>query len=133
MTTQKIPILKLGEFLLVTIQGELHDAQAYTLQDELSAKVANTNARGVLVDVSGLTIVDSFMGRMISTIAATTRLMDAETVVVGMQPAVAITLVDMGLSLPGISTAKNVDKGMAMLRSKLGYSPEDDANHDLPD
>ncbi|HEY9791925.1 MAG TPA: STAS domain-containing protein [Candidatus Obscuribacterales bacterium] len=133
MTTQKIPILKLGEFLLVTIQGELHDTQAYTLQDELSAKVANTNARGVLVDVSGLTIVDSFMGRMISTIAATTRLMDAETVVVGMQPAVAITLVDMGLSLPGISTAKNVDKGMAMLRSKLGYSPEDDANHDLPD
>lgn len=118
MTPDRIPILKMGEFLLVTIQGELHDSLASALQRELTQKVANTGARGVLMDISGLEMVDSFMGRMISTIASMTRLLDAETVVVGMQPAVAITLIEMGLTLPGVSTAMDVEKGMELLRGR---------------
>lgn len=126
MTTfDRIPILKMGDFLLVTIQGEMHDTLALTLQQDLTAKVAKTGARGVLLDISGLTMVDSFMGRMVSTIASMTRLMDAETVVVGMQPAVAITLVEMGLVLPGVLTAMDVEKGMDLLRTRLGFVEEE--------
>jgi len=118
MTSERIPILKMGEFLLVTIQGEMHDSLATRLQTELLEKVANSDARGVLLDISGLDMVDSFMGRMLSTIASMTRIMDANTVVVGMQPAVAITIVEMGLSLPGILTAMDVERGIELLKNK---------------
>lgn len=129
MSQERIPILMMGSFLLVLIQGEMHDALAQHLQAELTARVAATQARGVLLDISGLTMVDSFMARVLSTIASMTRLMDAETVVVGMQPAVAITLVDMGLDLPGVLTAVNVDKGMKLLRNRLGMPQEDNYNY----
>ncbi len=125
MSFERIPILTMGEFLLVTIQGEMHDTLATTLQRELTARVATQGARGVLLDISGLSMVDSFMGRMVSTIASITRMMDAETVVVGMQPAVAITLVEMGLTLPGVLTAMNVERGMELLRGRLGFARED--------
>jgi rsbT antagonist protein RsbS len=131
MNFERIPILKMGEFLLVTIQGEMHDTLATALQQELTDKVANTGARGVLLDISGLRIVDSFMGRMVSTIASMTRMMDADTVVVGMQPAVAITLVEMGMTLPGVLTAMNVERGMELLRSQLGFSGEDSDGYDV--
>lgn len=115
----KIPILKVGAFLLVTIQVDMHDRLAMKLQDDLTEKVTTTGARGVLIDISALEIVDSFIGRMINNIASMARVLDAETVVTGMQPAVAITLVELGLSLPGVRTALNVDKGMALLRAAL--------------
>ena len=118
MTFERIPVLKMGDFLLVTIQGELHDSLADSLRQELSERVCKTGARGVLLDISGLSMVDSFMGRMLSTIAAISRMMDAQTVVVGMQPAVAITLVEMGLTLPGILTAMNVERGMELLQAR---------------
>src|SRR5215213_4360887 len=107
----------MGEFLLVTIQVDMHDRLAMTLQDDLTSRVAETNARGVLLDISALEIVDSFIGRMISNISGMARILDAETVVVGMQPAVAITLVELGLSLPGVRTALNVERGMGLLRA----------------
>ena len=113
----RIPILKLRGLLLVSIQVDMHDRLAMQLQDELTQKISETGARGVLIDISSLDIVDSFIGRMIANIAAMARVLDAETVVVGMQPAVAITLVELGLNLPGVRTALNVDKGMAMLES----------------
>jgi rsbT antagonist protein RsbS len=113
----RIPILKLRDLLLVTIQVDMHDRLAMQLQDELTARISETGARGVLIDISSLDIVDSFIGRMIANIAAMARVLDAETVVVGMQPAVAITLVELGLTLPGVRTALNVDKGMALLES----------------
>ena len=113
----RIPILKLRDLLLVTIQVDMHDRIAMQLQDELTAKISETGARGVLIDISSLDIVDSFIGRMIANIAAMARVLDATTVVVGMQPAVAITLVELGLTLPGVRTALNVDKGMALLES----------------
>jgi rsbT antagonist protein RsbS len=113
----RIPILQIEGFLLVTIQVDMHDQLALTLQDELTTHIIQTRARGVLIDISGLEIVDSFIGRMLSTIAAMARVLDAETVVVGMQPAVAITLVELGLSLTGVRTALNVEKGMAFLRT----------------
>jgi rsbT antagonist protein RsbS len=113
----RIPILKLRDLLLVSIQVDMHDRLAMQLQDELTAKISETGARGVLIDISSLDIVDSFIGRMIANIAAMARVLDAETVVVGMQPAVAITLVELGLNLPGVRTALNVDKGMALLES----------------
>jgi rsbT antagonist protein RsbS len=116
----RIPILRMGEFLLVTIQVDMHDRLALTLQDDLTTRVAETHARGVLIDISALEIVDSFIGRMIANISAMARVLDAETVVVGMQPAVAITLVELGLSLPGVRTALNVEKGMNLLRGSLG-------------
>ena len=113
----RIPILKLRDLLLVTIQVDMHDRLAMQLQDELTARISETGARGVLIDISSLDIVDSFIGRMIANIAAMARVLDAQTVVVGMQPAVAITLVELGLTLPGVRTALNVDKGMALLES----------------
>ena len=115
----RIPILKMGRFLLVTIQVDMHDQLALTLQDDLTSRIVATHARGVLIDISSLEIVDSFIGRMISNIAGMARVLDAETVVVGMQPAVAITLVELGLSLEGVRTALNVDKGMVLLQASL--------------
>ena len=114
---ERIPILRMGDFLLVTIQVDMHDRLALALQDDLTGKIADTNARGVLIDISALEIVDSFIGRMIANISGMARILDAETVVVGMQPAVAITLVELGLSLPGVRTALNVEKGMELLRA----------------
>lgn len=117
---ERIPILKMGEFLLVTIQVDMHDRLAMTLQDDLTSQIVKTRARGVLIDISSLEIVDSFIGRMLGNIAAMSRVLDARTVVVGMQPSVAITLVELGLSLTGVHTALNVEKGMAFLRESLG-------------
>ena len=111
----RIPILRIGNLLLVTIQVDMHDRLALQLQDDLTSRISTTGARGVLLDISSLEIVDSFIGRMISNIAAMARVLDAETVVVGMQPAVAITLVELGLSLPGVRTALDIDKGMRLL------------------
>src|ERR1700761_2003348 len=115
----KIPILKMGSFLLVTIQVDMHDQLDLQLQDDLTSRIVAVRARGVLIDISSLEIVDSFIGRMISNIAAMARVLDAETVVVGMQPAVAITLVELGLSLEGVRTALNVDKGMLLLQQHV--------------
>src|SRR5690349_5088386 len=112
---ERIPILKLGPFLLVTIQVDMHDRLAMSLQDDLTGRIVADRARGVLIDISGLDIVDSFIGRMLANIAGMARILDAETVVVGMQPSVAITLVELGLSLPGIRTALNVDRGIILL------------------
>src|SRR5512142_693916 len=113
---ERIPILKMGDFLLVSIQVDMHDRLALALQEDLTERISETGARGVLIDISSLEIVDSFIGRMISNIAGMARVLDAETVVVGMQPAVAITLVELGLSLEGVRTALNVDKGMVLLQ-----------------
>jgi len=115
----RIPILQMGNLLLVTIQVDMHDRLAMTLQDDLTAKISQTHARGVLIDISSLEMVDSFIGRMLANIAAMSRVLDAQTVVVGMQPAVAITLVELGMSLPGVRMALNVEKGMALLRASL--------------
>ena len=111
----RIPILKLGRALLVSIQVDIHDRLASALETDLSERIAATGARGVMIDISGLEIVDSFMGRMLDNIAAVSRLLDADTVVVGMRPAVAITLVELGLSLTGVKTALNVERGMALI------------------
>jgi rsbT antagonist protein RsbS len=116
---EKIPILRMGDYLLVTIQVDMHDRLAMALQDDLTKRISETSAHGVLIDISSLEMVDSFIGRMLSNIAGMSRVLDAETVVVGMQPAVAITLVELGLSLPGIRTALNVDAGMELLRSSM--------------
>ncbi|PTQ71469.1 STAS domain-containing protein [Pseudomonas sp. GV071] len=116
---ERIPILQMGQFLLVTIQVDMHDQLALTLQDDLSERISATSARGVLIDISALDMVDSFIGRMIGTISGLSRIMDAETVVVGLQPAVAITLVELGLTLPGVSTALNVERGMKLLRERV--------------
>jgi rsbT antagonist protein RsbS len=113
---EKIPILRMGEFLLVTIQVDMHDRLALTLQDDLTNRISQTGAKGVLIDISSLEIVDSFIGRMLGNIASMSRVLDADTVVVGMQPAVAITLVELGMSLAGVRTALNVDAGMKLLR-----------------
>ncbi len=114
---ERIPILKMGRFLLVTIQVEMHDRLALALQDDLTGRIVKEGARGVLIDISSLEIVDSFIGRVLGNIAAMSRVLDAETVVVGMQPAVAITLVELGLSLPGVRTALNVERGMELLQT----------------
>jgi rsbT antagonist protein RsbS len=116
---EKIPILKMGQFLLVTIQVDMHDRLAMALQDDLTRTISQTEARGVLIDISSLDIVDSFIGRMLANIASMARVLDAETVVVGMQPAVAITLVELGLSLKGVRTALNVDAGMELLKASV--------------
>jgi rsbT antagonist protein RsbS len=116
----RIPIIKMGEFLLVSIQVDMHDRLAMTLQDDLTASVVKHRARGVLIDISSLEIVDSFIGRMLGNIAAMSRVLDAETVVVGMRPAVAITLVELGMSLSGVRTALTVERAMDMLRASVG-------------
>ena len=115
----RIPILKMGEYLLVTIQFDMHDRLAISLQDDLTKSIVEANAKGVLIDISALEIVDSFIGRMLAQVAAMSRVLDAETVVVGMRPAVAITLVELGLSLPNVRTALNVERGMDMLREHI--------------
>jgi len=109
----------MGDFLLVTIQVDMHDQLALTLQDDLSERISRTSARGVLIDISALDMVDSFIGRMIGTISGLSKIMDAQTVLVGMQPAVAITLVELGLTLPGVSTALNVERGMKLLQERV--------------
>jgi rsbT antagonist protein RsbS len=116
---EHIPILKMGEYLLVTIQVDMHDRLAMMLQDDLMSRIVDTRAKGVLIDISALEIVDSFIGRMLADIAAMSRILDAETVVVGMRPAVAITLVELGLSLAGVRTALNVERGMDLLRQRV--------------
>jgi rsbT antagonist protein RsbS len=118
----RIPILKMGEYLLVTVQVDMHDRLAMTLQEDLADRIVKARARAVLIDISALEVVDSFIGRMLGSIAAIARVLDAETVVVGMRPAVAITLVELGLALPGVRTALNVEKGMEILRRSLGKS-----------
>ena len=122
---ERIPILKMGEYLLVTIQVDMHDRLAMTLQDDLTAKIVSANAKGVLIDISALEMVDSFIGRMLGDIAAMSRVLDAETVVVGMRPAVAITLVELGLSLSGVRTALNVERGMELLRIRIKERRQD--------
>ncbi len=117
---ERIPVLRMGQYLLVTIQVDMHDRLAMALQDDLTAAISRTGAHGVLIDISSLTMVDSFIGRMLANISAMSKILDAETVVVGMQPAVAITLVELGLDLKGVRTALNVDKGMALLREATG-------------
>jgi len=112
----RIPILKMGDFLLVTIQVDMHDQLAMTLQDDLTNAISKNGSRGVLIDISSLEIVDSFIGRMLANISGMARILDAQTVLVGMQPAVAITLVELGMSMPGVRTALNVEAGMELLR-----------------
>jgi rsbT antagonist protein RsbS len=121
----RIPILKLGNALLVTIQVDMHDRLATALEEDLTAKIVAFGAKGVLIDISALEIVDSFIGRMLDNIAAVSRILDADTVVVGMRPAVAITLVELGLSLSGVKTALNVERGMALIQSRLEESDAD--------
>jgi rsbT antagonist protein RsbS len=123
---EHIPILKMGDFLLVTIQVDMHDRLAMTLQDDLTSRIVDAHAKGVLIDISALEIVDSFIGRMLADIAAMARVLDAETVVVGMRPAVAITLVELGLSLTGVRTALNVERGMDLLRKRIMERLADD-------
>ena len=125
---EHIPILQMGEFLLVTIQVDMHDQLALQLQDDLTNKIQATGARGVLLDISALDMVDSFIGRMIANISGMSRILDAHTVLVGMQPSVAITLVELGLTLPGVKTALNVERGMAMLRSAMGAAEKADVS-----
>ena len=125
---ERIPILRMGPYLLVTIQVELYDRLALTLEADLVQMVSKTNAQGVLIDISAGSIVDSFMGRIIGNIASMSSIMDAHTVVVGMQPAVAITLIELGLPLQGVSTALDVEKGMALLARKINIQVETDSD-----
>lgn len=124
----RIPILRMGQFLLVTIQVDMHDLLAMTLQDDLTAMITSTGAKGVLIEISSLDVVDSFIGRMLANIAKMSQILDAQTVVVGMRPAVAITLVELGMSLTGVRTALNVERGMDMLRASLPAEEEDPAD-----
>ena len=116
----RIPILKMGKALLITIQVDMHDQMAMALEEDLTTKIAQTGAKGVLIDISSLEVVDSFIGRMLDNIAAVSRVLDAETVVVGMRPAVAITLVELGLTLQGVKTALNVERGFDLISRRLG-------------
>ena len=126
---ERIPILKMGRYLLVTIQVDMHDRLALALQDDLTTRIVDASAKAVLIDISALEIVDSFIGRMIANIAAMSSVLDAETVVVGMRPAVAITLVELGLPLKGVRTALNVEHGMALLKARLLMHDEEDDDH----
>lgn len=131
---ERIPILKMGDFLLVTIQVDLYDRLALTLENDLINMVAKSGSKGVLIDISSVSIVDSFMGRILGNIASMSKILDAETVVVGMQPAVAITLVELGLTLSGVHTALNVEKGIDLLKSKIDdTSPTDEDDDDIDD
>ena len=123
---ERIPILRMGEFLLVTIQVDMHDRLATVLSEDLATRIFATRARGVLIDISALDMVDSFIARMLGSIAQMASVMDAETALVGMQPAVAMTLVEMGVELKGVRTALNVEKGMALLRARMDQVPADD-------
>lgn len=127
---EKIPILRMGPFLLVTIQVDLYDRLALNLEADLVQMVNKTGAQGVLIDISAVSIVDSFMGKIIGNIATMSRIMDAETVVVGMQPAVAITLIELGLPLHGVHTALDVERGMKLLRSKINHLEVNDSSTD---
>jgi len=129
----RIPIIKIGGALLVSVQIDLHDRLAVALEEDLADRIVATGARGVLIDISALEIVDSFMGRMLDTIAAVGRVLDAETVVVGMRPAVAITLVELGLSLTGVKTALNVERGMAMIATSTAEGVDEAAIDDSLD
>ena len=124
----RIPILKVGNCLLVTIQVDMHDELALSLQEDLTAQIAKYGSRGVLIDISSLEIVDSFIGRMLANIAAMSRVLDAQTVLTGMQPAVAITLVELGMALPGIKTALNVERGMELLKAYLNQDADPEEN-----
>ncbi|MGX5690202.1 STAS domain-containing protein [Arcticibacter tournemirensis] len=128
---EKIPILKMGPFLLVTIQVDLYDRLALSLEADLVQMVDKTGARGVLIDISAVAIVDSFMGRIIGNIASMSKILDAETVVVGMQPAVAITLIELGLPLKGVYTALNVERGMKLLNSLIQLEEEEGEDDDV--
>lgn len=127
---ERIPILRIGTFLLVTIQVDMHDQLALTLQQDLTDNISKVGAKGVLIDISSLEIVDSFIGRTLANIASMARVLDAVTVVVGMQPAVAITLVELGMSLPGIRTALNVESGLEYLRETVEQTDETDGWRD---
>jgi rsbT antagonist protein RsbS len=127
---ERIPILRMGKYLLVTIQVDMHDRLAMQLQEDLTARIAAVQARGVLIDISALDMVDSFIGRMLSDIAGMSRILDAQTVVVGMQPAVAITLVELGLSLQGVRTALDVERGMKLLEESLRTTSGDHPDED---
>ncbi len=130
---ETIPILQIGNILLVSIQVDMHDRLAMALQDALTNRIVASGAKGVLIDISSLDIVDSFIGRTLSTISAMARILDAQTVVVGMRPAVAITLVELGLSLPGVRTALNVDKGLLLLQAtRPGEEPETTEPREVP-
>jgi rsbT antagonist protein RsbS len=126
----RIPILKFGDCLLVTIQVDMHDELAMSLQEDLTSQIAKYAARGVLIDISSLEIVDSFIGRMLANIAAMSRVLDAQTVLTGMQPAVAITLVELGMSLPGIKTALNIERGMELLQQYMKRDGEAEDGND---
>ena len=126
---ERIPILKIGDHLLVSIQVDMHDRLALALQDDLTERIVKHHARGVLIDISALELVDSFIGRMLGNIAAMSRILDAQTVVVGMRPAVAITLVELGISLPGVKTALNVEKGIELLRGAIQTQKPGDGDH----
>lgn len=127
---ERIPILKLGQALLVSIQVDMHDRLAMALEEDLASRIATTGAKGVLIDISSLDIIDSFIGRMLDTIAGVSRMLDADTVVVGMRPAVAITLVELGLSLAGVRTALNVERGMALIQERLAAAGDVDDRGD---
>ena len=129
----RIPILKMGAFLLVTIQVDMHDQLAMTLQDDLTQKIVEKKSKGVLIDISAVSIVDSFMGRILGNIAQMSNVLDAKTVVVGMQPAVAITLVELGLPLKNVLTALNVEKGMELLHSKISLDEAETADNEDED
>ncbi|KUJ63496.1 anti-anti-sigma factor [Flavobacteriaceae bacterium CRH] len=127
---ERIPILKMGHFLLVTIQVDLYDQLAENLESDLINTISKHSSKGVLIDISAVSIIDSFMGRILGNIAVMSKIMDAQTVVVGMQPAVAITLVELGLSLNGVISALNVEKGMDLLRSKMHISDNEEQLYD---
>ena len=126
---ERIPILRMGDLLLVTIQVDMHDRLAMTLQDDLTTQIQRTGAKGVLIDISALDMVDSFIGRMIATLSGMSRILDARTVIVGMRPAVAITLVELGLSLEGVATALDVERGMKLLRSSSRPTESGDGDY----
>lgn len=130
---EHIPILRMGTFLLITIQVDMHDRLALQLQDDLTNQIVRCSSKGVLIDISALDVVDSFIGRMLGNIASMSRVLDAQTVVVGMRPAVAITLVELGLSLPGIRTALSVERGMEILRDELRADREFQGTHEDED